>query len=215
MDNGQADRSTLVAAAAKQSRTRWTNMALGITTNHHDAEDAVQEAISKVLTGGGDLPDVDATGRYLTCTVRHCAVDKIRARSRLVAFAEPGESGPRLAPVDADPEARLLRTEDAMAGDQRLRSMLDTLTKPQREAVELLVLGQLKLREASEITGVPLPTLHSRLQAGLNRLRGLRSTDKGDQAGGRYRPALVQPPARRSTAFTRAMNRTGSMSLRM
>ena len=54
---------------------------------------------------------------------------------------------------------------------------LQTLPKQQREAVELLVLRQppLKLREASEITGAPISTLHSRLQTALDSLRRILS----------------------------------------
>ena len=131
-------------------------------------------------TGPGNLVDADSAGRYLTRSISHCAIDKVRARSRLIAFAEPDEPGPRLTPVDADQEARLLRAEAAVLERRRLTRMLEelqTLPKQQREAVELLVLRQppLKLREASEITGAPISTLHSRLQTALDSLRTILS----------------------------------------
>ncbi len=176
----QLSRADLVAAAVERNRDIWVRMALRITADVYDAEDAVQEAISKVLTGPGNLVDADSAGRYLTRSVSHCAIDKVRARSRLIAFAEPDEPGPRLAPVDADQEARLLRAEAAVSERRRLSRMLEelqTLPKLQREAVELLVLRQppLKLREASEITGAPISTLHSRLQTALDSLRRILS----------------------------------------
>jgi len=169
-------RADLVAAAVERNRDIWVRMAMRITANMYDAEDAVQEAISKVLTGPGTLVDADSAGRYLTRSVSHCAIDKVRARSRLTSFAEDDEPGPRLVPVDADQESRLLAAEAALGEREQLHRMLDelkTLPEPQREAIELLVLRQppMKLREASEVTGAPISTLHSRLQSALDTLR--------------------------------------------
>ena len=176
----ELSRADLVAAAVERNRDIWVRMAMRITANVYDAEDAVQEAISKVLTGPGNLVDADSAGRYLTRSISHCAIDKVRARSRLTHFAEADEPGPRLAPVDADQEARLLQAEEASAERRQLSRMLDelqTLPQQQREAVELLVLRQppMKLREASEVTGAPISTLHSRLQSALDNLRRILS----------------------------------------
>jgi len=155
-------------------------MALRITADMQDAEDAVQEAISKVLTGPGKLVDVESAGRYLTRSISHSAIDRVRARGRLTSFAEPDEPGPRLAPVEADQEARLLSAEAAKYQRRQLDRMLDELSAlpaHQREAVELLVLRQppMKLREAAEATGAPISTLHSRLQSALENLRKILS----------------------------------------
>ena len=68
----QLSRADLVAAAVERNRDIWVRMALRITADVYDAEDAVQEAISKVLTGPGNLVDADAAGRYLTRSVSHC-----------------------------------------------------------------------------------------------------------------------------------------------
>lgn len=184
LGNSKADeklsRADLVAAAVERNRDIWVRMALRITADVYDAEDAVQEAISKVLMGPGTLVDADSAGRYLTRSVSHCAIDKVRARSRLISFAEPDEPGPRLAAVDPDQEDRLLAAEQALAERDQLRRMLEelqSLPKPQREAIELLVLRQppMKLREASEYTGAPISTLHSRLQSALDSLRRILS----------------------------------------
>ena len=174
------NRAELVATAVERNRDIWVRMALRITADLHDAEDAVQEAISRVLTGPGDLQDADSAGRYLTRSVNHCAIDRVRARSRLTSFAEADEPGPRLTPVDADQETRLLSREQSAFEKQQLQRMLaelQPLPSHQREAVELLVLRQppLKLREASELTGAPISTLHSRLQSALDNLRKLLS----------------------------------------
>ena len=138
-------RAELVAAAVERNRDIWVRMALRITANLHDAEDAVQEAISRVLTGPGNLHDADSAGRYLTRSVSHCAIDRVRARSRLTGFAEADEPGPRLAPVAPNQEARLVSREETALEREKLRRMLaelQTLPKHQREAVELLVLRE-------------------------------------------------------------------------
>ena len=173
-------RAELVAAAVEQNREIWVRLAMRITGNRHDAEDAVQEAVSRVLAGAGNLPDVESAGRYLTRSVNHCAIDRVRARSRLTSFAEPGEPGPRLGGVDADQEERLVLDEERSAQAEQVKRMLQRLKdlpEAQREAVELLVLREppLKLREASEITGAPISTLHSRLQSALGSLRKMLS----------------------------------------
>lgn len=173
-------RTDLVAAAVERNRDIWVRMAMRITADVQDAEDAVQEAISKVLTGSGTLVDVDAAGRYLSRTVSTCAVDRVRARSRLTTLAGPDERGPRLAAVAPDQEARLLAAEAARFQRQQLDRMLVELGRlpaHQREPIELLVLRQppMKLREASEATGIPISTLHSRLQSALDGLRKILS----------------------------------------
>ena len=173
-------RADLIAAAVERNRDIWVRMALRITADMQDAEDAVQEAISKVLTGPGKLVDVESAGRYLTRSISHSAIDRVRARGRLTSFAEPDEPGPRLAPVEADQEARLLSAEAAKYQRRQLDRMLDELSAlpaHQREAVELLVLRQppMKLREAAEATGAPISTLHSRLQSALENLRKILS----------------------------------------
>ena len=173
-------RANLVATAVERNRDIWVRMALRITADVQDAEDAVQEAIARVLAGPGDLRDADSTGRYLTRSVSHCAIDRVRARSRLTNFAENDEPGPRLAGVDADQENRLLTAEASAAESDQVQRMLEelkALPEPQRQAVELLVLRQppLKLREASEATGAPISTLHSRLQSALEQLRKILS----------------------------------------
>jgi len=174
------NRADLVAAAVERNREIWVRMALRITGNLYDAEDAVQEAISKVLSGPGTLVDADSAGRYLTRSVSHCAIDKVRARSRLTQFAEDDEPGPRLAPVDANQEVRLLSAEAASFERRKVAHMLEQLQelpKHQRQAIELLVLRQppMKLREAAEVTGAPISTLHSRLQSALASLRKILS----------------------------------------
>ncbi|MFQ5744885.1 MAG: RNA polymerase sigma factor [Acidobacteriota bacterium] len=170
------DRAALVAAAVEQNRAIWVRMAQRITADPQDAEDAVQEAISRVLTGAGRLPDVDAAGRYLTRSINHCAIDRVRARSRLSSFTEPGEPGPHLGGVEPDQETRLLLAEEREVAAGQTRRMLAELAKlpeAQRQAVELLILREpsLKLRELSELTGSPISTLHSRLRAALDSLR--------------------------------------------
>ena len=176
----ELSRAELVAAAVEQNREIWVRLALRITGNPYDAEDAVQEAVSRVLAGAGNLPDVESAGRYLTRSVNHCAIDRVRARSRLTSFAEPGEPGPRLGSVDADQEERLVLREEMTAAAARVKEMLlrlKELPEAQREAVELLVRREppLKLREAAELTGAPISTLHSRLQSALGNLRKMLS----------------------------------------
>lgn len=181
----QPDRRDLVAAAVEQNREIWVRMAIRITHNRQDAEDAVHEAVTRVLAGSGNLPDADSAGRYLTRSVSHCAIDRVRARGRLTSFAEsPDEPGPRPTSVDADQESRLLASEAAKLEARKLKRILRALSglpDKQRQAVEMFILRDppLKLREASEETGAPISTLHSRLKAALENLRQILSENPG------------------------------------
>lgn len=178
--NKNLSRADLVGAAVERNRDIWVRMAMRITADVQDAEDAVQEAIAKVLAGAGTLIDVDSAGRYLSRSVSTCAIDRVRARSRLTTLSDADELGPRLSAVPPDQEARLLTAEAARFQRRQLDRMvveLGRLTAHQREAIELLVLRQppMKLREASETTGIPMSTLHSRLKSALDGLRKILS----------------------------------------
>ncbi|HET7901836.1 MAG TPA: ECF RNA polymerase sigma factor SigK [Candidatus Nanopelagicales bacterium] len=106
-----------------------------------------------------------AAGWILTVAHRR-AVDRVRsaesAQERDRRYAAVGE-GPAYDVVEETVTARL----DSV----RVRRALETLTDVQREALTLAYFGGYTHREVSDLLGVPLGTVKTRMRDGLIRLR--------------------------------------------
>ena len=123
------------------------------------AEDIAQEALLKALR---NLETLRGEVRpWLLAIVRNAYFDwRRRADNRSVggpaadvAFAETPDEG------QESPEAALVRRGDVA----QLRAAIETIPEPFREALVLRDLEEMSYREVSEITGVPLGTVMSRL----------------------------------------------------
>jgi RNA polymerase sigma-70 factor (ECF subfamily) len=123
------------------------------------AEDIAQEALLKALR---NLDTLRGEVRpWLLAIVRNAYFDwRRRADNRSVggpaadvAFAETPDE------AQETPEAALVRRGDVA----QLRAAIETIPEPFREALVLRDLEEMSYREVSEITGVPLGTVMSRL----------------------------------------------------
>lgn len=153
---------------------RWKGYAISLTGSVTDAEEVVQEAVTRTLRARPRFETERDAHNYMLTAVRTSALQMFERRRRRVAFAEP------MPPVDpaeivSDP-LRIALTQESRRSERRLmRSVLaalEDLTSVQREAIELLVLRDppMKLREVAAIQDAPVSTVHSRLQAALRRL---------------------------------------------
>ena len=123
------------------------------------AEDIAQEALMKAFRNVGELRG--EVRPWLLAIVRNAYFDWRRSdNGRTVtgpaaeaAFAETPDAS------QASPEAALIRRGDVQA----LRAAIETIPEPFREALVLRDLEELSYREVSDITGVPLGTVMSRL----------------------------------------------------
>lgn len=134
-------------------------LALSITRCPAAAEDAVHEAFvrmhAKVPQETGD-----ATAYVFAC-VRNAAVDTLRNRR-----GAP-ESASLYNGHAPSPEDSLLAAER----DRLLRQAVDGLPSEQQEAVVLRVYAGLSFEQIAEVAGAPLPTVFSRYQRALEKLR--------------------------------------------
>ena len=136
------------------------NLARWLTKGGQEADDIVQDAMLRAYRGFDGFRG-EAVKPWLLAIVRNAYFDwRRRADNRSVggpaadvAFAETPDEG------QESPEAALVRRGDVA----QLRAAIETIPEPFREALVLRDLEEMSYREVSEITGVPLGTVMSRL----------------------------------------------------
>jgi len=142
------------------------NLARWLTRNQHDAEDLVQEAYLRAFRFFGGFHGGDGRA-WLLAVVRNTCLTWLSKKTGGAAVAvEFNEQlhGDATAPMDA---------ENAMIRDSRidsLRDCVETLPVEYREIIVLRELEELSYRQISEIAGVPIGTVMSRLSRGRERL---------------------------------------------
>jgi RNA polymerase sigma-70 factor (ECF subfamily) len=147
------------------------NLALWLTGNRADAEDAVQDASLRALRainsyGGG------SARAWMLSIVRNAAYSLLRKnRPGAVVTVEDLEaveiaSAKPYGQDDDTPEAALIARTDA----ECLRAAIAALPTPFRETLVLREINGLDYREIAEVTEVPIGTVMSRLARARGRL---------------------------------------------
>jgi RNA polymerase sigma-70 factor (ECF subfamily) len=138
------------------------------------AEETVQDVFLNLWQHPGTYDSQrGAFGGWILRVARNRAIDVLRKqRERRFADFSGGEDGAPLDPaaflVDPDPDpADQAATADV--GD-RVRAALATLSREQRETLELAYFGGLSHREISERLSRPLGTVKTQIRTGMQRL---------------------------------------------
>jgi RNA polymerase sigma-70 factor, ECF subfamily len=145
------------------------NLAMYLTGNSADAEDAVQESILRAVRYFASLRDEDARAWFLTIVRRVC----------FSAYRTDRPEGNALVSIEAIPLQLVDHSErpDTIAErshvQQRVRDAIDHLPALLREAVVLRELQALSYSEIATITEVPIGTVMSRLSRARSRLAAL------------------------------------------
>lgn len=138
--------------------------ALVLVGNPQEADDLVQEALSRVLAQMRAWRPVRDLRAYMFTTMHNVFVDASR-RQRL----RRGE-----VPLDgALPELSLPASQTKHLEYRDLVTALGKLPAPQREVVLLVGLEGMSYQEAATVLGVPIGTVMSRLSRGRETLRQL------------------------------------------
>lgn len=157
-------------------------MAYRYTGSRADAEDLLQELVTRLYPGRDQLQAVENLRPWLVRSLHNLFIDTRRRWSRNVLS--------RTGQVD---EEELLNLEDgaegpeaALVSDQRRRDIttaLDTLDPDQRAVVVLHDMEGYTLPELQELLAVPVGTLKSRLFRARRRLRDLLTGNVSGDAG--------------------------------
>lgn len=154
--------SSAIARIYQEQRQALYSLALGILRDPGAAEDAVHDAVSRVLIRTRE-PEGDPAAFLFTCA-RNAALDA--ARRRKVRAAAPVD-GSIFDSSRVDPS---MSAADAEAFEQ-LRSAIDELPQEQQEVLLMRALGRLGFEQIATVTGLPLGTVASRYSRGVQALR--------------------------------------------
>ena len=155
-------------------QTRLVNFYFHRSWDRHLAEDCAQEVFIRVYSHADTYEPRTKFTTYLFKIAHHYWIDRWRARRETTSLdADPdGGSGPlgdRLDGGVAPPDREAGRRETA----ERVRRAIDRLPEEQRAVVLLSELQGLKYDEISEVLGVPVGTVKSRMFAAVHRLKDL------------------------------------------
>lgn len=149
-------------------------LALAIVREPGDADDVVASAFTQLWRTAGRFDGArGSVGAWITMTVRTRALDLLRSRrrrERVVERAAADDDGGLALPVGGSgdaPDADLERREVATA----VRTSLEALPRPQREAIELAFFEGLSHGDVARALQAPLGTVKTRIRDGLRRLR--------------------------------------------
>lgn len=158
----------------QERREQWKRYARLLTRNSSDADDVVQEALTRTLRAGPDLTVERVVNTYVRAAIRTSALDFIHHKKRLVQLDDQTAAERQSAASTA--LELMIDTEHAAERrqlDKHVKATLRQLSPTRRQVVELIVLRDppLKLREVAELQGVSTSAVHYRLQAAIDELR--------------------------------------------
>ncbi len=152
-------RSEIVAALPRLRR-----FARALTGQPADADDIVQIAVERALTRLDQFEPGTRLESWLMTIVRNAWIDEARARQRRAKVFADAELGEQVGDGgEAAAQAKLEVNE--------VYAAMQSLPDEQREAIALVCVEGLAYREASEVLGVPIGTLTSRLARGREALQ--------------------------------------------
>ncbi len=158
-----AGEGTLDLQALVEEHKRMVyRIAYSVLHNHHDAEDAAQEAFLKVWRASGKLAAVDDPKAWIARIAWNAAADRRRGR-RAADMETPLED---LAREVERAHARGDSAEDIAAGSEMQRllaSLIAALPAKFRQVLELSTVGELDNAEIGRIVGLPADKVRFRL----------------------------------------------------
>lgn len=166
MDRINAAVGTSFADLLEQYAPRAWALARRIVADDKLAEDVVQEAFLAYWRNPAAFDGTRGTfASWFLALVHHKAVDAVR---REESHRRRADAAAMLAAQDTVQDVAETVT-DRMT-DLRVRSALEGLPAPQREALVLAYWGGFTQREIAQRTGAPLGTVKTRMFAGMRRL---------------------------------------------
>ena len=138
---------------------RLRRFAHGLSRNSADADDLTQATIERALRSRDQWQAGTRLDSWSYRIMRNLWIDTARSQSRRAMREAPEEEG--LA-VGEDPRDAM----DAAVDLRRIMSAMSRLPDEQREIVALILVEGFGYREVSEMLGLPIGTVSSRLVRG-------------------------------------------------
>jgi RNA polymerase sigma-70 factor (ECF subfamily) len=138
---------------------RLRRFAHGLSRNSADADDLTQATIERALRSRDQWQAGTRLDSWSYRIMRNLWIDTARSQSRRAVREAPEEEG--LA-VGEDPRDAM----DAAVDLRRIMSAMSRLPDEQREIVALILVEGFGYREVSEMLGLPIGTVSSRLVRG-------------------------------------------------
>ncbi|MFT3766646.1 MAG: sigma-70 family RNA polymerase sigma factor [Minicystis sp.] len=143
---------------------------LGERRDHPDVEDCAAETLRRALEGRARLREGEPLRPWLLGIARHVAIDARRKRRRERALGEPGSTAEddieplveRLPDPAPPPDERAASTERA----RRIAAAMESLARPQREAMMMFHVEGEGYQQIAERLGVPIGTVATWLSRG-------------------------------------------------
>ena len=140
----------------RENKDRLFALALALLGDANSAEDALQEAFAKTLHSLHRYEEQGKMFNYIVRLLYTTAIDRLRKKKELPLDAE----------LSADPELN--------CGEETgILSTVRSLAPEQRDVIILRHYSGLSFKEISELLGLPLGTVLSRMRYGLLRLKNL------------------------------------------
>lgn len=160
-------------------------LARSILLDERDAEEVVSDTFVQAWRSAASFdPDRGTLGAWVIAIGRSRALDRRRSRRRREKIRDREEH--RIASfTTSEGESNPSETAVSRAAVSRtVGPALAELAPEQRRAIELAYLGGLTHREISEMMGVPLGTVKTRIRSGMQALRARLIADR-ERKGGR------------------------------
>lgn len=144
---------------------RFASLRLG---DMAEAEDAVQEAVLRILDNPPSLFKAGSLKAYLYRTVYNLCQDSYREGQRFARL-----------PVDAIDE-QADESEEALDAEEarRINDLLRQIPNKEAEVIRMNVIDELSFAEISRIINLPASTVKYRYKCGMKKMRDLYSTHK-------------------------------------
>ena len=139
------------------------SLALSITKNSSDAEDAIHDAILNISKK--DLSKVSNLKAYTFMSVRNACYDKCRRRKNLVS--DPESIFAEQESTDSAPEERLYIKER----NSLLKKALNQLSKREKEIIMMKLYSQFTFDQISKVLNEPLATISTCYRRSLKKLK--------------------------------------------
>jgi RNA polymerase sigma-70 factor, ECF subfamily len=138
------------------------------------SEEVTQEVLVEIWrTAPRFNPELGSVNTWVASMAHRRAVDRVRSAQRAAERDDTAARRDQRPPFDEVAEQVELRLDQ-----EQVRRGLAQLTELQQEAIRLAYYGGYTYREVSELLGVPLGTIKTRLRDGLIRLRDQLGVDR-------------------------------------